>query len=148
MILFKGCFQFFILRLASTGHALFLMPRWCRVSGHHLSIQGTGTEVPALCQAPPRVLEVMNPQTKISVLVGSKFLLPLKDVDILIQQDFYNLLFASHVQRCPVPTVHSAVYCKQEPRAKGHGDADTPKEGPINEAGVVGHCGLSRAPAE
>lgn len=86
MILFKGQFQFFTLRLTSTGLTLFLIPRWCSVSGRHLSIQGTG--IPALCQAPLRVLEVMKPRTKISVLVGIKFLLPLKDVDILIQQDF------------------------------------------------------------
>ena len=86
MILFKGQFQFFTLRLTSTGLTLFLIPRWCSVSGRHLSIQGTG--IPALCQALLRVLEVMKPQTKISVLVGIKFLLPLKDVDILIQQDF------------------------------------------------------------
>lgn len=86
LILFKGQFQFFTLRLTSTGLTLFLIPRWCSVSGRHLSIQGTG--IPALCQALLRVLEVMKPQTKISVLVGIKFLLPLKDVDILIQQDF------------------------------------------------------------
>ncbi|MXQ84104.1 hypothetical protein E5288_WYG012148 [Bos mutus] len=60
----------------------------------------------------------------------------------------YNRLFASRVQRCPVPTVHSAVQCKQEPRAKGHSDAHRPKEGPINEAGVIGPYGLSRAPVE
>ena len=55
---------------------------------------------------------------------------------------------ASNVQSCPVPMVHSAVPHKQEPRAKGHSDANRPKEGPINEAGVIGLYGLSRAPAE
>ena len=134
MILFKGRFQFFILRPASTGHALFLMPRWCRVSGHHLSIQGPGTEVPALCQAPLRVLEAMNPQTKISVLVGSKFLLPVKDVDILIQQDFYDLSFASHVQRCPVPM---CVLCtlSRSPELKGPVMPTHPKRAPPTRLG-------------
>lgn len=85
MILFKGQFQFFILRLT----AQVSLSSW-----YQDGAESQDATCPFRAQA--SLLCARNrwgcwrswTHTKISVLVGIKSLSPLKDVDILIQQDF------------------------------------------------------------
>ena len=69
---------------------------------------------PSLFQALLRILKIMNNQTNVPDYVR------VRAAAYSLKRIFYDLPFASHVQRRWVPTVHTLVWCKQrQPRAKG-----------------------------